>query len=80
MISVQLSGYSKYFHAKEWIVLQRCEDTQLELQPLPTMKLVQTPDRIPNELFGDVIMVTEFISCYRGLLMPDDSTPITSGL
>jgi hypothetical protein len=50
------------------------------LQQLPIAKLVQTPDGIPNELFGDVIMLTEFISCYRGLLMPDDNTTITSGL
>lgn len=47
---------------------------------LPQPKLVVTPDGLPNELFGDVTMVTEFISCYSGLLMPDDEYPIYTGM
>lgn len=60
-------------------VLQRFEDTKLDLKPLPAPKLVQTPDGIANELFGDIVMVTEFISCFKGLLMPDDNSHITAG-
>jgi hypothetical protein len=43
------------------------------------VKLVQTPDGIANELFGDVVMVTEFIACFRDLLMPDDNNHISAG-
>ena len=35
-----------------------------------------TPDGLPNELFGEVAMVTQFISCYKELLIPDDEYPI----
>ena len=35
-------------------------------------RLVSTPDGIPNEMFGDAAMVTEFIMCCSGLLMPDN--------
>jgi len=51
-----------------------------DLKPLPTPKIVATPDGIANELFGDVAMVLEFIGCYRGLLMPGKSCPITGGM
>ena len=51
--------------------MQKFEDTELDLNPLPMPKLVSTPDGVPNELFGDVAMITQFISTYRGLLMPD---------
>lgn len=51
--------------------LQKFEDTELDLKPLPGPKLVATPEGIPNELFGDVSMITEFLSCYKGLLLPD---------
>ena len=58
-------------------LLQRFEDTDLDLSPLPDPKLVETPDGVPNELFGNVAMVTEFISCYKELLKPkDDQTVI----
>ena len=61
------------------LVLQRYEDTELsDLKPLPTPKIVATPDGIANELFGDVAMLLEFIGCYRGLLMPDKSCRIPS--
>ncbi|XP_005096072.1 tyrosine-protein kinase BAZ1B [Aplysia californica] len=55
---------------------KRFEDSDLSLTPLPSPKLVSTPDGFPNELFGDVAMVTEFINCYGGLLMPDSEYPI----
>ena len=58
---------------------QRYEDQDLKLQPLPAPKLVPTPDSLPNELFGDVAMVTEFISSYSGLLMPESEYPIYTG-
>ena len=59
---------------------QRFEDTELVgLKNLPKPKLVITPPGLPNELFGDVAMVTEFIMCYKGLLMPDDKNLIESG-
>ena len=57
-------------------MLQKFEDTELELKPLPTPKLVSTPDGVPNELFGDVTMVTEFLACYKGLLMPEEGQSI----
>lgn len=63
------------------MMVQRYEDTELtDLKPLPAPKIVATPDGIANELFGDVAMVLEFIGCYRGLLMPDKSCPITAGM
>ena len=43
------------------------------------MKIVPTPDGLPNELFGDVAMLIEFISCYQGLLMPNKDFAISSG-
>ncbi|ELT91900.1 hypothetical protein CAPTEDRAFT_216422 [Capitella teleta] len=52
------------------------EDTELDLQPLPAPKIVPTPDGVPNELFGDVAMVMQFISTFRGLLMPDSKETI----
>lgn len=55
---------------------KRFEDTELDLSPLPAPKLVPTPEGFPNELFGEVAMVTEFINCYGGLLMPDSEYPI----
>ncbi|CAL1535554.1 unnamed protein product [Lymnaea stagnalis] len=55
---------------------KRFEDTELELTPLPQAKLVLTPEGFPNALFGDVAMVTEFINCYSGLLMPESEYPI----
>ncbi|XP_077978529.1 LOW QUALITY PROTEIN: tyrosine-protein kinase BAZ1B-like [Glandiceps talaboti] len=57
---------------------QRYEDQELSLKPLPIPKLVQLPEGLPNTLFGDIAMVTEFISCYADLLMPDDPYPITA--
>lgn len=61
---------------------QKFEDQELsDLKPLPVPKLVPTPEGLPNELFGDIAMVTEFVSCYSGLLMPKDDYPIyTDGL
>ncbi|XP_014681000.1 PREDICTED: tyrosine-protein kinase BAZ1B-like isoform X2 [Priapulus caudatus] len=58
---------------------KKFDDKELaNLEPLPMPKLVQTPDGLPNDLFGDVAMVTEFLNCYAGLLMPDDPYPIHS--
>ena len=60
---------------------RKFEDTELpDLKPLPLPKLVPTPEGVPNELFGDITMVTEFISCYKGLLMPDEEFPINTGM
>ena len=57
--------------------MQRFEDTDLELKPIPPPRLVETPDGLANELFGSIAMVTEFISCYKDLFTPkDDSTVI----
>lgn len=63
-------------YAKLKEMRQRYEDQDLDLKPLPAPKLVSTPDNLPNELFGDVAMVTEFISSYSGLLMPESEYPI----
>ncbi|KAJ8298927.1 hypothetical protein KUTeg_022987 [Tegillarca granosa] len=66
----------KRMREKQNEMRRRFEDQDLEQKALPQPKLVSTPDGLPNELFGDVAMVTEFISCYAGLLMPDDEYPI----
>uniref|UniRef100_A0A8C6J7N4 Tyrosine-protein kinase BAZ1B n=1 Tax=Melopsittacus undulatus TaxID=13146 RepID=A0A8C6J7N4_MELUD len=57
---------------------KRYEDQDLKGKSLPTFKLVDTPEGLPNTLFGDVAMVVEFLSCYSGLLMPDAQYPITA--
>ncbi|XP_061924236.1 tyrosine-protein kinase BAZ1B [Entelurus aequoreus] len=58
---------------------RRYEDQEIEGgKSLPTFKLVDMPEGLPNTLFGDVAMVVEFLHCYAGLLMPDDNYPITS--
>ncbi|KAM6242198.1 tyrosine-protein kinase BAZ1B isoform 1-T1 [Porphyrio hochstetteri] len=57
---------------------KRYEDQDLKGKTLPTFKLVDTPEGLPNTLFGDVAMVVEFLSCYSGLLMPDAQYPITA--
>nr|XP_020657279.1 tyrosine-protein kinase BAZ1B [Pogona vitticeps] len=57
---------------------KRYEDQDLKGSLLPTFKLVDTPEGLPNTLFGDVAMVVEFLSCYSGLLLPDAQYPITA--
>ncbi|XP_057604201.1 tyrosine-protein kinase BAZ1B isoform X2 [Hippopotamus amphibius kiboko] len=57
---------------------KRYEDQELTGKNLPAFKLVDTPEGLPNTLFGDVAMVVEFLSCYSGLLLPDAQYPITA--
>uniref|UniRef100_A0A8D0HGB3 Tyrosine-protein kinase BAZ1B n=1 Tax=Sphenodon punctatus TaxID=8508 RepID=A0A8D0HGB3_SPHPU len=57
---------------------KRYEDQEIKGKNLPAFKLVDTPEGLPNTLFGDVAMVVEFLSCYSGLLMPDAQYPITA--
>ncbi|KAJ8402237.1 hypothetical protein AAFF_G00371020 [Aldrovandia affinis] len=57
---------------------RRFEDQELEGRSLPAFKLVDVPEGVPNTLFGDVAMVTDFLNCYAGLLMPDDQYPVTA--
>uniref|UniRef100_A0A667YNJ2 Tyrosine-protein kinase BAZ1B n=1 Tax=Myripristis murdjan TaxID=586833 RepID=A0A667YNJ2_9TELE len=58
---------------------RRYEDQEIEGgKPLPTFRLVDMPEGLPNTLFGDVAMVVDFLNCYSGLLMPDDQYPITA--
>ncbi|KAM8975165.1 tyrosine-protein kinase BAZ1B isoform 2-T2 [Pelodytes ibericus] len=57
---------------------KRFEDQELTGKNLPTFKLVDTPEGLPNTLFGDVAMVVEFLSCYSDLLLPDGQYPVTS--
>ncbi|XP_048374741.1 tyrosine-protein kinase BAZ1B [Sphaerodactylus townsendi] len=57
---------------------KRYEDQDIKGKNLPTFKLVDTPEGLPNALFGDVAMVVEFLSCYSGLLLPDAQYPITA--
>lgn len=57
---------------------KRYEDQDLKGKSLPAFKLVDTPEGLPNALFGDVAMVVEFLSCYSGLLMPDAQYPVTA--
>uniref|UniRef100_A0A8C0SCN7 Tyrosine-protein kinase BAZ1B n=1 Tax=Canis lupus familiaris TaxID=9615 RepID=A0A8C0SCN7_CANLF len=57
---------------------KRYEDQELTGKSLPAFRLVDTPEGLPNTLFGDVAMVVEFLSCYSGLLLPDAQYPITA--
>ncbi|XP_053562293.1 tyrosine-protein kinase BAZ1B [Bombina bombina] len=57
---------------------KRYEDQELTGKSLPTLKLVDTPEGLPNTLFGDVAMVVEFLSCYSDLLLPDGQYPVTA--
>ncbi|XP_044139844.1 tyrosine-protein kinase BAZ1B isoform X1 [Bufo gargarizans] len=57
---------------------KRFEDKELSGKNLPTFKLVDTPEGLPNTLFGDVAMVVEFLSCYSELLLPDGQHPVTA--
>ncbi|XP_067245846.1 tyrosine-protein kinase BAZ1B [Chanodichthys erythropterus] len=57
---------------------RRYEDQELEGKSLPTFRLFDMPEGLPNALFGDIAMVVEFLHCYSSLLMPDDQYPITS--
>ncbi|XP_039986532.1 tyrosine-protein kinase BAZ1B [Xiphias gladius] len=58
---------------------RRYEDQEIEGgKTLPTFKLVDMPEGLPNTLFGYVAMVVDFLHCYAGLLMPDDQYPITA--
>ncbi|XP_043120362.1 tyrosine-protein kinase BAZ1B isoform X2 [Puntigrus tetrazona] len=57
---------------------RRYEDQELEGKSLPTFRLSDMPEGLPNTLFGDIAMVVEFLHCYSGLLMPEDQYPITS--
>ncbi|XP_030622813.1 tyrosine-protein kinase BAZ1B [Chanos chanos] len=57
---------------------RRYEDQEIEGKSLPTFRLVDMPEGMPNALFGDIAMVTDFLHCYSGLLMPDDQYPITA--
>ncbi|KAG1699613.1 Tyrosine-protein kinase BAZ1B [Nymphon striatum] len=55
------------------------DDKLLEnLTLLPKPKLVSTPEGLPNELFGDVIMITEFINCYQGLLVSGPNSLVSA--
>nr|A8DZJ1.2 RecName: Full=Tyrosine-protein kinase BAZ1B; AltName: Full=Bromodomain adjacent to zinc finger domain protein 1B; AltName: Full=Williams syndrome transcription factor homolog [Xenopus laevis] len=57
---------------------KRYEDQDLTGKSLPTFKLVDTPEGLPNALFGDVAMVIEFLSGYSDLLLPDGQYPVTA--
>ncbi|KAI7802596.1 putative tyrosine-protein kinase BAZ1B [Triplophysa rosa] len=57
---------------------RRYEDQEIEGKNLPTFRLFDMPEGLPNALFGDIAMVAEFLHCFSGLLMPDDQYPITS--
>ncbi|XP_076045526.1 tyrosine-protein kinase BAZ1B-like isoform X2 [Oratosquilla oratoria] len=55
------------------------EDTNIpDLKPLPPPKLVPTPESIPNSLFGDVAMVTEFVQCYKTLLLREEKVQFST--
>ncbi|XP_056139816.1 tyrosine-protein kinase BAZ1B isoform X2 [Lampris incognitus] len=58
---------------------RRYEDQDIQGgKNLPTFKLVDMPEGLPNTLFGDIAMIVDFLNCYAGLLMPEDQYPITS--
>ncbi|KAI5098010.1 tyrosine-protein kinase BAZ1B [Silurus meridionalis] len=57
---------------------RRFEDQELTGKSLPTFRLVDMPEGLPNALFGDIAMVADFLSCYSDLLLPDKQYPITA--
>ncbi|KAM9801592.1 tyrosine-protein kinase BAZ1B [Neosynchiropus ocellatus] len=58
---------------------RRYEDQDIDDgKTLPTFKLVDMPEGLPNTLFGSIAMVVDFLNCYSGLLMPDNPHPITA--
>ncbi|KAL3841380.1 hypothetical protein ACJMK2_019534 [Sinanodonta woodiana] len=73
---IRKEKFREYSRKRAKELNKKCEDTELDLKPLPQPKLVVTPEGLPNETFGDVAMVAEFIACYAGLLMPDEEYPI----
>uniref|UniRef100_A0A3B4VEJ2 Tyrosine-protein kinase BAZ1B n=1 Tax=Seriola dumerili TaxID=41447 RepID=A0A3B4VEJ2_SERDU len=82
-IKEKLREKAKERREKEMLVRReqsrRYEDQEIEGgKTLPTFKLVDMPEGLPNTLFGDVAMVVDFLHCYAGLLMPDDQYPITA--
>ncbi|XP_074497887.1 tyrosine-protein kinase BAZ1B isoform X2 [Sebastes fasciatus] len=82
-VKEKLREKAKERREKEMLVRReqsrRYEDQEIEGgKALPTFKLVDMPEGLPNTLFGDVAMVVDFLHCYAGLLMPDDQYPITS--
>ena len=70
----------QHFLLCAFVILQRYEERDLDLKPLPAPKLVQTPEGIPNELFGSIVMVTEFISSFSSLFMFADNQPLCTGM
>uniref|UniRef100_A0A8C9Z9E9 Tyrosine-protein kinase BAZ1B n=1 Tax=Sander lucioperca TaxID=283035 RepID=A0A8C9Z9E9_SANLU len=83
-VKEKLREKAKERREKEMLVRReqsrRYEDQEIEGgKTLPTFKLVDMPEGLPNTLFGDVAMVVDFLHCYAGLLMPDDQYPITAG-
>ncbi|KAL4647669.1 tyrosine-protein kinase BAZ1B [Arapaima gigas] len=81
-IKEKLRERAKERREKEMLVRleqqRRFEDQELEGKSLPKFKLVDMPEGLPNTLFGDIAMVSDFLNCYSGLLMPDDQYPITA--
>ncbi|XP_076002074.1 tyrosine-protein kinase BAZ1B [Genypterus blacodes] len=82
-IREKLRERAKERREKEMLVRReqsrRYEDQEIEGgKSLPTFKLVDMPEGLPNTLFGNVAMVVDFLNCYAGLLMPDDQYPITA--
>lgn len=57
---------------------RRFEDQELTGKSMPTFRLVDMPEGLPNALFGDIAMVADFLSCYSDLLLPDKQYPITA--
>ncbi|RXG70867.1 Tyrosine-protein kinase BAZ1B [Armadillidium vulgare] len=48
------------------------------LAPLPAPTLVETPQLISNAMFGDIVMITDFIKCFRELLLGEEKFKIPS--
>ncbi|XP_023663028.1 tyrosine-protein kinase BAZ1B-like isoform X2 [Paramormyrops kingsleyae] len=81
-IKEKLRERAKERREKEMLVRReqqrRYEDQELVGKNIPNFKLADMPDGLPNVLFGDIAMVTDFLNCYSGLLMPEDQSPITA--
>ena len=55
---------------------QLFEDQTLQVPPLPAPSPVPLPAGLPAHLFGEAVMVAEFLHAYSALLVPAGGTPV----
>ena len=51
----------------------------LNLVALPKPKIVQMPPGFTPKNFGDVVMIVEFVNCFKKFLLAEDQPDISTG-